>query len=240
MRKRFRGKNLRGPRVYRITRLCSSNYQQNYGIALTTSATGFPQFTSLGAGAASSDTVTFSFSLAGVNVYIGGQGALLSAPTYVAGLPQGVTDLGALFDCYMIEKIEIMGYASWAGNSVTAATQAGQLPYIIHAFDNDDAFTTSASAIMQKTGAKYDQMANMGNGTRLATIRPSQAIQMYNTTTTTGYAPRRGFIDMASPNVPHYGFKMALDNANTGYATNQNIGTLNLVFKYHVKLKFTI
>lgn len=235
----MRGKGLRGPKVYSISRICTTNYQQNYGIVLQTDAYGIPKFANLGTGGTSSDILTFAFTMNGVQVFVGGQGSLLTAPSYTAPMP-GVTDFTSLFDSYMIDKIEIRAFASWSNNSVTGGTSVGQLPYIVHAFDNDDALSTTATNLMQKTGAKMEQFVNTGGGILLRTIRPSQAIQMYNTSTTTGYAPRRGYVDMGSPSVPHYAYKLALDNSSMVYNTNGVLGTIDFQFKYYLKLKFTI
>lgn len=231
----FKGKPLRGPKVFSLTRVTSTNYQQNYGIMLATDSSGIPKFQ---AQSVQSDIMTMNFTLNGVNIYIGGQGSLLTAPTYVAPLP-GISDCQALFDSYFIDYIEIMALTSFTDNSVTGGTIASQLPYVVHCFDNDDSLSNNATTIMQKTGAKYTQFTGVGMK-RIGTIRPSQAIQLYGSSTTTGYAPKRGFVDMASASVPHYGYKFALDNTTTTYNVNSNIASINFIFKYHMKFKYTL
>jgi len=217
-----------------MVRLCSTNYQGFTGIGIRTNLAGNPEFYMPSSTLVSAQSIQMSFTLSGVNLFFGALGG------FVAQMP-GYTDMGTLFDNYMIEKVEIMAMASWNGNTVTGGSTVGQLPYIVHCFDIDDTNESPSTVIMQKTGAKFTQLIS-SNGTpnKLATIKPAQASMIYNTSTTTAYAPKRGFVDMANPNVPHYGYKMALDNSSKAYPTSTDIGTLNLVFRYHIKLRFTL
>lgn len=221
--------------MYTLTRLCSTNYQQNYGIGLRTSLGGYPEFYNLSSSLQSSDNIQFIFTLAGVQVLFNG------AAGFTAAMP-GFSDMSGLFDNYMISQIDVMAIATWDGNQVSGNNVVGQLPYIVHAFDVDDAAATAASAMMQKTGAKFTQIASSGpNPIMLRKIYPAQASMVYNTLTTTAYTPKRGFVDMANTAVPHYGYKLALDNTyKAAAATSTDIGSINFIFRYHIKLRYTL
>jgi len=233
--RRYKNKGLRGPKVFSLVRLASTNLRQSQGIGLRTNLAGYPEFYSTTNPVTSADNIQFIFTMAGVQVTFNG------ATGFTATLPGMAGDMGQLFDNYMIDKIDIYAMATWNGNQVSGQNVIGQLPYIIHAFDPDDANATSSDSIMQKTGAKYTQICESRSPIKLRTIQPMQASMIYNTLTTTAYAPKRGFVDMVNTTVPHYGYKLALDNVSlAAAAANTVIGNINFVFKYHLKLRFLI
>lgn len=131
---------------------------------------------------------------------------------------------------------------TYDGNSVTAGTVVGQLPYIIYTEDYDDAAATTATDIMQYTTAKWTNLSTGigGKPMKLMSIMPRAQMQMYAATTNQlALAPPKLWLDAGSPNIPHYGVKMALDNPGNGVAYNAGtlIGTVNFVFRYHLSMK---
>lgn len=218
--------------MFSYIRTTSSNYGGTLGLSLKTNAAGLPQWTS---GATQGSTLQIVFTLVGAGLYIDGVLA------YTAPLPS-YTEYTALYDNYRIDKVDIMAMTTYDGNSVTAGTVVGQLPYIIYTEDYDDAAATTATDIMQYTTAKWTNLSTGigGKPMKLMSIMPRAQMQMYAATTNQlALAPPKLWLDAGSPNIPHYGVKMALDNPGNGVAYNAGtlIGTVNFVFRYHLSMK---
>jgi len=230
-----KGRKPRGQRstnVFSYVRTTTSNYSGTLGLSLKTNAAGLPQWTS---GLTQGSTLQFVFTLGGVGIYIDG------ALAFTAPLPS-YTEYTALYDNYRIDKVEIMAMTTYDGNNVTAGTVVGQLPYIVFTEDYDDASATTATEIMQYTTAKWTNLTTgtTGKPMKLMSITPRAQMQMYAATTNNlAMAPAKLWLDAGSPSIPHFGFKMALDNPGNGiaYAVNTLIGTVNFVFKFHLSMK---
>lgn len=140
----------------------------------------------------------------------------------------------------MIEKVEIFAMPTWSQQVIVATSGANQLPWCIFDEDNDDANTTSVNALQQCPGARYTQFCGNGlNVKPLCVIHPKPAEAMYRSSTGFAYGESKGprWVDMAYTTTPHYGLKMALDNAYSGYAANATVGALNIVAKIHYAFK---
>jgi len=90
--------------------------------------------------------------------------------------------------------------------------------------------------LQQCPGARYTQLVNSDlHAKPLAVIHPKPAVAMYRSSTSFAYGEPKGkqWVDMANTTTPHYGFKMALDNAYSGYQTGFTFGALNIVAKIH-------
>lgn len=232
MRRRLRGKRPGAQsRVYTFVRSCTSNNQGSNSLLLKTDGSGNYQFTN-SAGTIGGTMLTMEFLLTGVNIY------LTNTLVTQATMPS-TNEFTTLFDTYMIDKVEVTALFSFSNATGAAGSGAFQCPYIIHAVDYDDSNATNAAALLQYPDTKWTQM--LGTPQKLRTIRPKQSVMVYNTATSTAYGPKRGWLDCVNNAVPHYGFKMALDNnAQSNSTANQVFGNINFVFKYTLKLKDTI
>lgn len=233
-RRRPKGYSNRVPRVYNFMRVCSTNAATTNAISLTTNGAGYLEFKT---GLVSGGRMSMEFTLAGVNWYLNG--------TYAgqAALPSA-TEFTALFDTYMIDKIDVMAMTTFSnvGMVSSPSTQAIALPYVAYVKDYDDSNDTQLPVIQQYNGVRYTNFTNgvRGGPVKLATIRPKQSVMIYNTSTTTAYGEKRGWVDCVNANVPHYGMKYALDNSSISYPVNTTVATVNFIFRYHLKLKNTI
>lgn len=226
----IRGRIKRVPKVYNFVRTCTSNNQGSNSLVLRTAGGGGYTFCNNGA-TITGTALSFEFCLSGVNIYL--DGTFLTQ----AVMPS-LTDFGNLFDSYMIDKVEIMALTSISQATLSSGTNGPQLPYICHAVDLDDANATQANALLQYPSCRWFQWRTPQ---KLRTIRPCQASMLYNGTLATAYTQKRGYVDMQNVNVPHYGFKMALDNnALSSSAANTQYGTLDFIFKYYIKLRDVI
>jgi len=77
--------------------------------------------------------------------------------------------------------------------------------------DYDGGTADSLAQIKERQGVKYFVMRP--NKVYNIPVIPKVAVQTYRTTTTTGYGPKRLFLDMANgTDVPHYGLNYVIDS----------------------------
>ena len=69
-------------------------------------------------------------------------------------------------------------------------------------------------------------------------LRPTTLTQLYRSSTTTGYSEnkKRSWLDMANPDIPHYGFKCVFDFEGLAPAETYRI---KVNAKYYFKCKNT-
>ena len=158
---------------------------------------------------------------------------------------KGYTDFSSLYDSFMITGVQMRiqlvtnPNSSWVQNNanpaVALANGTNWFPKIWYVYDNDDSSPISLSAIRERQGVKCKILRP--NQTISVFVKPCVAVQTYRTSTTTGYAPKRSYLDMASGyNVPHYGFKYVLD-AN-GYDPSDTYPfRIRVEYKYYLKFK---
>lgn len=83
-------------------------------------------------------------------------------------------------------------------------------PKLWYIRDFDGGSSETLSSIKERQGVKY--MVMRPNATLKVKIRPMVAVQTYRTATTTGYGPKRMFLDFVNgTEVPHYGLKCVFD-----------------------------
>ena len=154
---------------------------------------------------------------------------------------KGYTDFSGLYDSFIITgvqmRIQLITNPNSAvpTNNPTVNNPSNWYPKIWYVFDNDDSVALSLSQIRERQGVKC--VVLQPNKTHIAFVKPCVAVQTYRTGATTGYAPKRIWLDMATGyNVPHYGFKYVLD-AN-GYDPSDTYPfRIRVEYKYFMKFK---
>lgn len=188
-------------------------------------------FPSQGLGGTGFYDVEMSFSLTGVQLYIGaGAYANVALPNY--------SDFTALYDQYRIDYVDVT--MTFSNNVSSTSSAVPCLPIIYFAPDYDDVGATNLAAIAQYDNLKKFQLGS-GPGV-MKTIRcyPRPNVQLYNSPVSTGYgqASRKLFLDTNSPAVPYYGAKFVVDpTALAGGSTP--IGNICMSYKYHLTFKNT-
>jgi len=166
--------------------------------------------------------------------------------TYSFDLSQVInySEFTTLFDQYMIKavdfKIQMISNpdAVWDTNNSTTGTtvqnQTNWFPKFWYIRDYDGGGADSLSQIKERTGAKFFVMRP--NKEYTIRLRPRVLVQTYKTLTTTGYAPKRLFIDCADYSVPHYGMNAVIDmlGLNPADATGFRF---RIEYKFHLAFK---
>lgn len=212
-------------RTHHFIRACATSSANRYGLN-TDSAIGFV-YNGANTGVFN---MQFAFTLAGVQVYFGGTlSHTITLPNY--------PEFTALYDQYRIDWVECEFYFS--NNQSSVNSPATTLPLIYVAKDYDDANQAFIADLQQYENTQTWQLGNdRGDGKRTVNVKPNVDVAVYNTALTSGYARGKPmFIDVGSPNVPHYGIKIAYDPIN--YPTNTLVGYLSVVFKYHMSMTHT-
>lgn len=171
----------------------------------------------------------FSFALSGVTVYLGGTTwQVFSLPNY--------TELTALYDQYRIDYVEMEFFYSVNTSSGTTFP----LPIIYLAKDYNDPGSAPVTILQQYENCVTWQIGEQrGDGKKVIRVKPNVDINVYNTPVSSGYARSKPiFIDTNSPNVPHYGAKLALDPIKFG-ASATTLGYMSMNFKYHLTMLHT-
>jgi len=126
------------------------------------------------------------------------------------------TEFGAMFDSFKITKAVVKLQlitnpdSTWALGGGSTGQPSNWYPKFWYIKDYDGGSADSLAQIKERQGVKYFVLRP--NKTYSLPISPMVAVQTYRTTTTTGYAPRRLFLDMANgTDVPHYGMHYVID-----------------------------
>lgn len=75
--------------------------------------------------------------------------------------------------------------------------------------DYDSGSSETISSIKERQGAKFFVMKP--NKEYSIALKPMVQVQTYKTSVSTGYAPKRLWLDIADTSVPHYGLKTVID-----------------------------
>lgn len=137
---------------------------------------------------------------------------VVSTSFQLADIAQNST-FSALFDQYRLEEVHLRirprsTFISLAG----IASPNQESPRIYCVVDRDDASTLSNIS----SALEYDNVVEVFGGQALDVIlEPSATGALYSTGAFSGYEIRHGgkkapWIDLANPNVPHYGVKLAI------------------------------
>jgi len=146
---------------------------------------------------------------------------LAYSPTFSLESVRGYTDFTSLYDCYKIYGVQIKVQlitnpnSTWATDSAAAPNNAQQqvsnwYPKLWYVYDNDDNSDMTLATVRERQGAKYKILKP--NREVKFFVKPSALVQTYKTALTTGYAPKRLWLDVYSASsVPHYGMKFIVD-----------------------------
>lgn len=219
------------PSLYKFTRFVSTGQS---GVTLTTGTTGTgqPVFIS---GAVAAQTLQMDFALDAYRVYLGGVAvATVAVPGY--------NEFSLLFDKFRIDYVELF-YTNSAMALNNTGTPAGfQMPGIVYVVDTDDANSTTAQDLQQFAVAKYTQLAGDQAGMKLlAKFKPKPSVAVYDTPTNVGgVADMTGkslWLDCGTPDIRHYGFKMAIDQLALSTDLNKIYTQINFQVRYHFSFK---
>lgn len=134
----------------------------------------------------------------------------------------------ALFDQYMIEKVEVTFYPMFRANPLATSSMLIPLIYVVCDFDDAAAPTT-----IQQMGDYQNCVVRSDESSFMITLTPHVALAAYNGSFT-GYANQaRQWLDCSSNNIPHYGIKVGIDAGASGQTALQ---AWNVSYRY--KLAF--
>lgn len=174
----------------------------------------------------------FNFTLQGANIYLGGVlFANCAMPNY--------SELVNLYDQYRIDSVDCE--FMFSNNYSSVGSPGTTLPVFIAAKDFDDNNATTYTDLQQYGTAVTWQVGEQQGRSGKKTIRvnPNVDIAVYRSAITSGYARAKPmFIDTASSDTPHYGFKLAFDPIFTPVASTV-VGYLSINFKYHLTMTNT-
>lgn len=145
-------------------------------------------------------------------------------------------DFAALFDDYKLNAVVIK--FRWDRDAPDAEDiTATTCPIMHYAIDYNDA-TTPLSVTGLKEYGSYKAWYMNKAGTHTVKLYPKAQSASYRTAVTTAYGPRKGWINMQYPDVPHYAFKYWIDGSQGGDDTGENtLGVLNWEVKYYFQVK---
>jgi len=140
------------------------------------------------------------------------------------------TELSSLFDQYKITGVAYRFVISRDPMATNVTTKL--YPRLTWVHDYDDASAPSSfNEIAQYPNCKEHWFSETRQHTKWHFIKPAKSQVMYESATLSGYQPTwKGFVDMASNIMPHYGIKMWWDYLQTGV-------TLYMQCKYYVVCK---
>lgn len=160
------------------------------------------------------------------------------------------SEFSSLYDTFMITGVQMKIYLISNPSSALVTNNNGGTPLsalfnptnwypkLWYINDTDDSVAVSLSSMRERQGVKVKVLKPDKPVTLF--IRPSVAVQTYRTLTTTGFAPKRMYLDMATGyNVPHYGFKYAFDTNGIDPQDTYPF-KIRIEYKYYLKFKGVI
>lgn len=210
------------PRVHDFIRSCY--FGQNYVVGIDT-RTGFAiNGTSTGI-----FNMQFAFTLSGVKVYIGGvANTTLTMPN--------LSEFTNLYDQYRIDWVECK--FSFSNNNSSNSSPGSTLPIMYLAKDYDDSGVAGVTDLQQYSTQQQWQLGNAHgrDGIKTVNIKPNVDVALYQGVTS-GYGRGKPMlVDTSSPDVLHYGVKIAYDPINFPAASTL-VGYLACTFVYHMSMK---
>ena len=153
------------------------------------------------------------------------------------------SELTSLYDQYKINFVEL--YVMWSpdylpiATSTTAGERANLIPpslkiYHLPDYDDDSAMTKTEF----KERAKCKLMLLKPQQRKKIIVKPAVLSQMYETLTSTGYAPKFNIkLDTADPGVPHYAYKFGVEVPQVvGGTSNIELGHISFEFRYNLTM----
>ena len=93
-----------------------------------------------------------------------------------------------------------------AGTGTWHANNTNMFPKMWYIRDYDAGASETLNSIKERQGVEFFIMKP--NKEYTIALKPMVAVQTYKTSTTTGYGPKRMWLDIANgPTVPHYGLR---------------------------------
>lgn len=139
------------------------------------------------------------------------------------------TEFTSLFDQYKINAVKLTFIPRYTGSDINPLTTALAVPRVWTVIDYDD----TANLGDQNGAYQYQNCkVHMMHKPFSIYLKPRVASAVYSTAVTTGYAPRRMYIDCANNNVPHYGVKLYVEP--TPY---DGQFTMSVVAKFYLSMK---
>lgn len=153
------------------------------------------------------------------------------------------TELTSLYDQYKINFVEI--YMMWSpdylpvATSTTAGERANLIPpslKIFHLPDYDDADALTKDEFKER--AKCKLMLLKPQQRKKIVVKPAVLSQMYETLTSTGYAPKWGIkLDTDDPSIPHYSYKFGVEVPKVmGGSSDIELGHISFEFRYNLTM----
>jgi len=128
------------------------------------------------------------------------------------------SEFGTLFDQFIIKKVVVTYQlitnpdAGAATNTTGPALQPNNwYPTVWSIPDYDDSASLSIDEMKERIGVKNRILKP--NQKMVFVVRPKVLVQTYRTAVSTGYAPKSMYVDMSTPDIPHYGLKTVIDLA---------------------------
>lgn len=134
----------------------------------------------------------------------------------------GISDFSNLFDRYMITYIKVYYHLK-----IDPSAQSGSVatfPKLYYVRDYDDGSAPLSLNEMREHSKCTYRVLNP-NKPVVFGFRPSTLTEKYRSPISTTYSPQwNQWIDMAAPDVPHYGWKIGIDDlTNTNYKVDVEV-----------------
>lgn len=144
----------------------------------------------------------------------------------------GAGEFQNLFDQYRISGIKLQFSLNLDPAAQSASTAV--YPRMYYVIDQDSNDPPGSSDDLRQYGhCRYALV--QPNRTLNLFIRPKPLTQIYDSNITTAYrTDRRGWIDLANPNCPHYGFRYVIEQFNNGLGMNVQVHAT-----YYISMKGT-
>lgn len=127
------------------------------------------------------------------------------------------TELVSLFDNYRITKVQYRWIITRNPDQATSAGTKGLYPRIVWTHDFNDSTPISRDQIYQRANMKEAYFTDSYQRTRWYTLKPATLAQMYESSTSTAYAPKwMQWLDTNDSQALHYGIKYAWDQLFAG------------------------
>jgi len=131
----------------------------------------------------------------------------------------GFSEFVAMYDQYKLMKVVLSVQlvnnpdSTWdlnANHTSAANNGTNWFPKFWYIRDYDGGGSDTMTQIKERQGVKFFVLKP--NMTKSIVIRPMATVQTYRTATSTGYSPKKLWIDMANgTDVPHYGLNYIVD-----------------------------
>lgn len=147
---------------------------------------------------------------------------------------EGYSEFATLYDQYRIDYVQFR--INWSPKYTIAVqpNAPGQSTYpVLYYFkDYDDANSPTSLAQMQERG-NLKQVRITPNRIIKINVKPAVSAMIYQGLTSTAYSPKWGAkLDMAQPDVPHFGLKIGIDHL----ISQPSQGQLDVEIVYHMTM----